>query len=201
MNGNILKRAVSIGMTQQRSRRQDPFIDGSLALQIERERQSRREAGRSMRAPQRQRIPVSPSVDRELELERQRRTRRYARERERRLEQERQRIAAEEAKRREEEQRMERHRKGRRRAAAILVVTLVLAGLSFLLLYRQAQVETLIIDQNNIRSSIKSVTKQLEELQVQLNMKGDIGQIQEYAREQLSMDYPTSENTRTIVLP
>jgi len=103
--------------------------------------------------------------------------------------------------RREEEQRMERHRKGRRRAAAILVVTLVLAGLSFLLLYRQAQVETLIIDQNNIRSSIKSVTKQLEELQVQLNMKGDIGQIQEYAREQLSMDYPTSENTRTIVLP
>ncbi len=188
-------------MSQARTRRSDPFIDGSLALQIERERQSRRENGRSMRAPERQRIAPSPHIDREWEQERERRARRYALERERRLEQERQRQAAEQARAREEAARMERHRQGRRRAAAVICLTVVLAAFTFLLLYRQAQVETRIIYQNSVRSEISSTTKQLEALQVELNMQSNIAEVQQYARDQLGMDYPATEDLRTVTLP
>ncbi len=189
-------------MKQQNRRYPQAFgVEGDLALKLSDQQLAPRQRSRAMQASQRPNIRRDIDLEYELEQMRRQRARRYALERQRRQESERQRQAAEQARQQQEQRRMQLQRAGRRRAATVLFVTVLLAGLSFMLLCRQAKLEKAIILQNNIRNEIKSETKQVEELQVQLNKKGNIGQIQEYARTSLSMDYPSSENVRTIALP
>ena len=52
-----------------------------------------------------------------------------------------------------------------------------------------------------LTAQIEDQQRRLEELQVEINMQGDISKIQDYARENLHMDYAKKEDTRVVALP
>ena len=59
----------------------------------------------------------------------------------------------------------------------------------------------MIVEQRKLTAEIDDQQKRLEELQVEINRQGNIAQIQDYARQNLNMDYAQKENTRVIALP
>ncbi|MGI5883992.1 MAG: cell division protein FtsL [Candidatus Spyradocola sp.] len=85
-------------------------------------------------------------------------------------------------------------------AVGIVVVVAVAAGV-YTLLLRYVQLENMVVEQRSLIASIEDQQKRLEELQVEINMQGNISKIQEYARENLHMDYAKKEDTRVINLP
>lgn len=82
----------------------------------------------------------------------------------------------------------------------IFVVVGIASGI-FTLLVRYTNIEQMIVQQRVLTAEIEDQQKRLEELQVEINMQGNISQIQDYAHDQLNMDYAQKENTRMISLP
>lgn len=82
----------------------------------------------------------------------------------------------------------------------IFVVVLIAGGI-FSLLMRYIQIEQMIVTQRKLTAEIEDQQKRLEELHVEINMRGNISQIQDYARENLNMDYAQKDKTRVIALP
>ena len=82
-----------------------------------------------------------------------------------------------------------------------IVLVVAVAGGIFSLLVRYTQIEQMIVEQRKLTAEIDDQQKRLEELQVEINRQGNIAQIQDYARQNLNMDYAQKENTRVIALP
>lgn len=100
-----------------------------------------------------------------------------------------------------EERRRRQHRIQMLFAFAGIFVVVAIAGGIYSLLLRYVQIEQMVVEQRELVAEIEDQTKRLEELQVEINMQGNISQIQDYARENLNMDYAQKENTRMITLP
>lgn len=117
-----------------------------------------------------------------------------------------------ERRRREEEARIaaeemaEQKRRDAQRINAF-VSALVIAGILifgvglFVLLYRYTIIDDMTVQQRTLQAQIADQEKRLEELQVEINKQSNIAQVQDYARENLNMDYAQQENIRTVVLP
>ena len=122
----------------------------------------------------------------------------------RRAEQERLRREQEERQQREKEEEARRRRQHRIQtlfAFVSIVLVVAVAGGIFSLLVRYTQIEQMIVEQRKLTAEIDDQQKRLEELQVEINRQGNIAQIQDYARQNLNMDYAQKENTRVIALP
>lgn len=186
-------------MAQQtmRARQRDVFIDGSLALQIERQRQVGREQTQR-RAPR----------DRFADSAWEESTRRRQHEHERRRRMESQRLATEAAMNRELRMERERqskleaqrksHGKKQRITAVALLGIMLMFGVFFIILSRNANIERLIVEQNKIKGEIKTTTQKIGEMEVRLSSQLNIADVSEYARTTLGMDYPSAENTRLL---
>jgi len=86
-------------------------------------------------------------------------------------------------------------------AAVGIVAVLAVAGGIYTLLLRYVQLENMVVEQRALTAQIEDQQRRLEELQVEINMQGDISKIQDYARENLHMDYAKKEDTRVVALP
>lgn len=194
-------------MTQRRKlKAQDNcVIDGSLALEIERQRQYNRQSAqkleREVLMTSRQAYTREEPISEQEWERRVQEERRVAARRQRRLEAESLRQLEHRVEERQTLERITVRRRNKKVAAIVLLVTLVLGGFSFFLLYRQSMIEKGIVRQNTLNSQIKEYSKRIEDLEVQVNAASNIGQIKDYAQTQLNMDYPTEENTRRVVLP
>ena len=60
---------------------------------------------------------------------------------------------------------------------------------SFLSVIPGEAIEQMIVEQRKLTAEIDDQQKRLEELQVEINRQGNIAQIQDYARQNLNMDY------------
>ena len=101
----------------------------------------------------------------------------------------------------EEARRRRQHRIQTLFAFVSIVLVVAVAGGIFSLLVRYTQIEQMIVEQRKLTAEIDDQQKRLEELQVEINRQGNIAQIQDYARQNLNMDYAQKENTRVIALP
>ena len=86
-------------------------------------------------------------------------------------------------------------------ALLAIVAVVVVAGGIYSLLTRYISIEQMTVEQRQLQAEIEDQQKRLEELQVEINRQGNISQVQDYARENLNMDYAQKENTRVIELP
>ena len=57
------------------------------------------------------------------------------------------------------------------------------------------------VEQRQLQAQIEDQSKRLEELQVEINRQSNISNVQDYARDNLNMDYAQKENTRVVQLP
>jgi cell division protein FtsL len=191
-------------------RRNNPLSDGSLALKIEKRRQERQvvftplqrgRGGESLieeaRQTERRRAASLSTHEAELGF-----SRGPAHKREERLRE----IAKKASLEREEETKLRRATKekqgsAKRAVLAALFATLTLVGCcSFFLLTGQARVEALLVESHKLSAQVRESEKRISELELSLNAQSDVNFIQEYARENLGMDYPSVENTRVISL-
>ena len=119
------------------------------------------------------------------------------------LDERRRRDAEEEQRRREEAEALRRREHRVRGVFAVLLIGLVsCVGFGFYtLLSRSATLENMLVEQRRISADIEDQQRRLEELEAEINMAGDIGRIQDYARDDLHMDYAKKENTRVVALP
>ena len=86
--------------------------------------------------------------------------------------------------------------------SALVIAGILIFGVSlFVLLYRYTLIDDMTVQQRTLQAQIADQEKRLEELQVEINKQSNIAQVQDYARENLNMDYAQQENIRTIVLP
>lgn len=175
---------------QRRPRREEPTQDT-------RSRQDRRRA-----EPTRAYYDPEPATQRLTHAEVNHRTvQRHAwqlaeAERQRREQEARERAEAE-----AEEARRRQHRVQALFAAVGIVAVLAVAGGIYTLLLRYVQLENMVVEQRALTAQIEDQQRRLEELQVEINMQGDISKIQDYARENLHMDYAKKEDTRVVALP
>ena len=83
---------------------------------------------------------------------------------------------------------------------AIVAVVAVAAGV-YSLLTRYVRIEQMTVEQRQLQAQIEDQSKRLEELQVEINRQSNISNVQDYARDNLNMDYAQKENTRVVQLP
>ena len=86
-------------------------------------------------------------------------------------------------------------------ALAAILMVLVVAGGIYSLLTRYVRIEQMTVEQRQLQAQIEDQQKRLEELQVEINRQSNISNVQDYARDNLNMDYAQKENTRVVQLP
>ncbi|MDR2514487.1 MAG: hypothetical protein LBD02_04665 [Christensenellaceae bacterium] len=191
-------------------RRNNPLSDGSLALKMEKRRQERQvvftplERGRGgeslieeARQAERRRALNAHAQEAQLGFARAPAQKREERQRE---------IAQKASLEREEQARLRRateHKQGGAKRAVLTALFAALALLgccSFFLLTGQAKVEALLVESHKLSAEIRESERRISELELSLNAQSDVNFIQDYARENLGMDYPNVENVRVIAL-
>ncbi len=112
----------------------------------------------------------------------------------------------EEKEKREAEELAEAQRRRQQRVntlfAAIAILTVVcIAGGIYSVLSRYIRIDAMTVQQRQLQSQIDDQQRRLEELQVEINKQSNIAQVQDYARDNLNMDYVDRDNVRTVQLP
>ena len=119
-----------------------------------------------------------------------------------RIERERERREAERIAR-EEQQEADRRRQARVFAvlASVGAVCLVLMAMAlFNLLNASAQLERMTGQQRELEAQIEKKTQVIEELEVKINRQSNLMEIQDYAKENLNMDYAAGDMVRKVSL-
>lgn len=86
------------------------------------------------------------------------------------------------------------------RAWQVLAVMGAFAAI-FGLLYRQITIEQQMIELHEMRTTLTTEQKRAEDLRLELALTHDIAHVQAVARDEMSMNYPTVDQTRQVVLP
>ena len=104
----------------------------------------------------------------------------------------------------EEQQELSRRRQSRVFAALASVGVVCLALMAFALfnlLNASAQLERMTSQQRDLEAQIEKKTQVIEELEVKINRQSNLVEIQDYARDNLDMDYAAGDKVRRITLP
>lgn len=92
--------------------------------------------------------------------------------------------------------------KAKPRARAWIVFLIAAFFISaFFLLFRQAEIEKNIVELHSLRSELNEEIQRGENLQLELSLALDIDSVQRAAKEEMQMDYPDVEMTRSVELP
>lgn len=77
--------------------------------------------------------------------------------------------------------------------ASTLFVFFIAFSAMALLISRYAAISSIGLDNNKLENGIKTVETKIEELQIDMELRDNLEEVQNYARQELKMTYPTQD--------